>query len=121
MKYIDKSGISISGEHPFVKLLIEETQRADFKERQLIAKLIQNGIKAMHPDDGWVNRETNEVTFTYPQFNLGVNIGDKIALGWTEDDIRIVKIIGIKESLFGLIYYQFKETKGNKKNKVSEA
>ena len=58
-----------------------------------IEMLKKNGIDAAHPDDGWVNRETNEVLLCYPQFNKGVRVGSLVALGWASG-YRIVKIVG---------------------------
>lgn len=56
------------------------------------------GIKAAHPDDGWVDRKKNTIHFAYPQFNDGAGIGDKIALGWS-DKWRIVTILGRADGL----------------------
>jgi hypothetical protein len=64
-------------------------------------------VKASHPDDGWVDRkgrrntfgyvpEADSVQFAYPQFNDGVKVGDKIALGWA-DRWRIVVVTEIRE------------------------
>lgn len=65
-----------------------------------IASLRGDGIKAAHPDDGWVDRQNNTVHFAYPDFDDGVEVGDRIALGWP-DEWRIVKVVGVKEGLFG--------------------
>ena len=62
-----------------------------------IADLRTHGIKAAHPDDGWVDREKNYVSFTYPQFFDGLNDGDFIALGWP-DKYRIVRVTKFSES-----------------------
>ena len=61
------------------------------REQQWIRGLRAAGIKAAHPDDGWVNRKDNTVSFQYPQFNDGVKDGDLIALGWP-DKYRIVRV-----------------------------
>lgn len=47
-----------------------------------IAELRAKGVKAAHPDDGWVDREASVLTLVYPQFNDGVSPGDLVALGW---------------------------------------
>ena len=76
------------------------------EERSWIEQLQADGIKAAHPDDGWVNRERNEVHFAYPQFNDGVTVGDRIALGdartW-----RVVTVTGLRDDLLGIDYYNF--------------
>lgn len=69
------------------------------RDEAWIAMLRREGIKAAHPDDGWVDRENNTVHFAYPQFNDGAGIGDKIALGWASDKWRIVTITGRADGL----------------------
>jgi hypothetical protein len=68
------------------------------QQTEWIAGLRAAGIKAAHPDDGWVDRENNIVTLCYPQFNDGIEPGDLIALGWPKwhgkDRHRIVRILG---------------------------
>jgi hypothetical protein len=63
-----------------------------------IADLRAAGVKAAHPDDGWVNRKCNTVRFVYPQFNDGAKAGDLVALGWPawlgKTQHRIVRLIG---------------------------
>lgn len=71
-----------------------ETREADW-----IADLRRRGVKAAHPDDGWVDREANTVHFAYPQFNDGVKVGDKIALGWP-DKYRIVTVTNEVTGMF---------------------
>jgi len=73
-----------------------------------IQKLRNEGVKAAHPDDGWVDREKNYVILTYPQFNDGVDVEDVIALGWHSDGFRKVTVTKIEKSLFELTYYYFK-------------
>jgi hypothetical protein len=69
--------------------VVQESREA---EAAWIADLRERGIKAAHPDDGWVDRENNIVTFCYPQFNSGVTVGDQIALGH-HDKHRIVEVV----------------------------
>ncbi len=64
-----------------------------------LSMLRREGIKAAHPDDGWVNRQKNTVHFAYPQFDDGAGIGDRIALGWASDKWRIVTIMGRSDDL----------------------
>jgi hypothetical protein len=70
------------------------------KENELkwIEELRAQGVKASHPDDGWVKRDINQVTLCYPEFNDGVSIGDIIALG-TYEQCRLVKVIEEREPL----------------------
>jgi len=82
-------------------------------ERQWVAALRAAGVKAAHPDDGWVDREHSEVQFVYPQFNDGVTEGDVIALGW-HDGHRLVRITQVRRSwsLTGngeVVRYRFEE------------
>jgi hypothetical protein len=54
------------------------------EQQAWIAKLRAEGVKAAHPDDGWVNRKDNVLQFVYPQFNDGAGCGDLVALGWPQ-------------------------------------
>jgi hypothetical protein len=47
-----------------------------------VSRLRACGVKAAHPDDGWVNRQENTVTLQYPQYDDGAGVGDLVALGW---------------------------------------
>jgi len=73
-------------------------------ENDWISMLRSKGIKAAHPDDGWVDRNLNKAYLPYPQFNDGVREGDLIALGWS-NKWRIVKITKVEETMFGMKYY----------------
>lgn len=85
-----------------IKALLAEF-RADTQARKddWIEGLASVGIKAAHPDDDWVDNRLNKLHMMYPQFNLGVQIGDRIALG-REPDFegrirhRIVQVADIK-------------------------
>jgi hypothetical protein len=55
-------------------------------------QMINGGIKAAHPDDGWVDRAASTVQFVYPYFNLGAVAGDLVALG-DERKHRIVRLV----------------------------
>lgn len=57
-----------------------------------IAKLRDMGITACHPDDGWVDRKEDRVTFCYPGFDDGIKKGVLVALGNPEEH-RIVRLI----------------------------
>jgi hypothetical protein len=85
-----------------------------------IEELRFRGVKAAHPDDGWVLRESNEVTLTYPQFNDGLCVGDLLALGWPEirEDValmrctRLVRITGQRTSQMGITWLRFEVPDG---------
>jgi len=76
-------------------------------KRQWIMDLRSQGVKASHPDDGWVDRNENTVFFSYPQFNDYPQVGDTIALGW-DWKWRLVKVVAIVPCYFGTdIKYAF--------------
>lgn len=69
------------------------------QQEEWISGLRAAGVKAAHPDDGWVDRDANTVCFVYPQFDDGVNVGNLIALGWptwsgNKSQHRIVRVTG---------------------------
>jgi hypothetical protein len=68
-------------------------------ESAWIAGLRAAGVKAAHPDDGWVDRDANTVTFAYPQFNDGAQAGDLVALGYHFGKTRIVRLNEFKRGL----------------------
>ena len=69
------------------------------EEALWIERLRADGIKAAHPDDGWIDRDEDSVFFSYPQFNDGVRVGDRIALG-SPRKYRVVEVVGQKEAGF---------------------
>lgn len=72
---------------------------ADAAEDKWIADLRIIGIKAAHPDDGWVDRKISNshdfIQLQYPQFDDGLKVGDLIALGHP-DRYRVRKVLDIK-------------------------
>lgn len=93
-----------TGDHPFVEQFAQICMDSQRKLDEWITKLKNGGIRAAHPDDGWVDRKLNRVHFAYPHFDDGVSIGDKIALG-QEWEWRIVEITGKHNGL--LFYWTF--------------
>jgi hypothetical protein len=93
-----RSGITVSsngsaaGNH-FLGVFAQCQREMEEEETVWIAKLRAEGVKAAHPDDGWVDRKGNTVHFAYPQFNDGAGVGDRIALGNAEE-YRIVTLTG---------------------------
>lgn len=91
----------------FVKIWTETLINAEKEKLEWIEKLREQGIKVAHPDDGWVDREKNEIILVYPQFDDGVIDGCLMALGWPWK-YRIVKVISHRIGLFGnLVYWRF--------------
>lgn len=56
------------------------------EKRDWIARLRAQGYKAAHPNDGWVDRERNIITFCYPHFDDGAKSGDLMMLGWASEN-----------------------------------
>ena len=102
-------------DHPFAKHFKKICMNNYNKTTEWINKLIAEGYKAAHPDDGWVDRERNEVYLCYPHFDIGVDVGDKIVLGCSEK-YRVVKITGKRKNTFStkenpMIHWKFEEVK----------
>lgn len=72
------------------------------QERDWIAGLRAQGIKAAHPDDGWVGRDCDRIHLCYPQFNDGLAVGDLLALGWPWRETRIVRIVETSGNVFAV-------------------
>lgn len=77
------------------------------KQDAWVKKLRVQGVSAAHPDDGWVNRTTNEITFAYPQFMDDLQLGSLVALGWP-DRHRLVELTDLKETRFGSRIWTFR-------------
>jgi hypothetical protein len=77
--------------------------QSESEEFRWIMALRSIGIKAAHPDDGWVNRSSpfyDLVQLINPYFNDGLKVGELLALG-EPDHYRVRKIQAIEpESLF---------------------
>lgn len=88
---------------------IVETRRE--KERLwLLTMKAEVNPALIHPDDGWVDRVSNEVMPCYPQhIREVVLVGDLIVLG-DEDKWRVVKCVGVRRGTFGKLYYSFEPT-----------
>lgn len=98
---------------------IDESRRL---EEEWINSLKEEGFKAAHPNDGWVDRKNNTVILTYPYFNSGINIGDKVMLGSSYSYIvsgvpsqnKPVRITKIDDKIKCLITYHFEYIDTNK-------
>jgi hypothetical protein len=101
----------VRGRPDLVALSVKIDQDMQAAEREWIAQLRSIGIKAAHPDDGWVKRDRSKhhdfVQFCYPQFDDGVKEGDRIALGWHDRyRVRIVQRVLKSGWIFNHVEYQ---------------
>jgi len=80
-----------SGKPEFVRAWADVCIKAQKSLDEWIALLRSQGVKAAHPDDGWIDRENNRLHFAYPQFNDGVSVGSLVALG-RPGKYRLVKL-----------------------------
>jgi hypothetical protein len=108
MSYSEMIGLC-RGDADFVSTWRDVVREAEISEEQWIRSLRERGIKAAHPDDGWVDRVRNTIYFAYPHFNDGAKFGDLIALGWHFDKTRIVRIVGRITPHFGAARWVFEE------------
>jgi hypothetical protein len=97
-----------SGDREFVDAFREDVDQSEKRELEWIADLRARGFAAAHPDDGWVNRQKNEVELVYPQFDDGVSVGSKIMLGYHFEKGCPVRVTEMK-NFMGLITYTFEE------------
>jgi hypothetical protein len=91
-----RDGTRVSGPAPIVEMAVYSDRLAAAEQREWVARLRSEGVKAAHPDDGWVDRDANKVHLAYPDFNDGLTIGDLLALGSCEA-ARIVRVTGTSE------------------------
>lgn len=97
--------MSASFYQTFADVITEDKRQT----REWVEDLRQRGVRAAHPDDGWVNRDTNEVIMTYPYFCGNLKVNDIIVLG-DYREYRVVRIIAIREAYIGSYkYYKFIE------------
>jgi hypothetical protein len=115
-----RSCVSVSpyfkGGAEFMKSWHEICDRAETRVSVLINQLREMGVKAVHPNDGWVSRENNipyQVHFCYPDFIDDINVGDKIALKrgydlrFKADVVELFEVTYIDDN-FGYINYGIK-------------
>jgi hypothetical protein len=110
-KHTSKDGLAYSSDKRLTKLWDDIGKSQKVAEKQWIEQLRSIGVKAAHPNDGWVDRENNEVQLVYPQFNDGLAKGDSLALGWP-DEYRLVRVINTRQAgiLMPHIIYIFEES-----------
>lgn len=126
MEYKDpRSGFKIKINEPSAGLGFMKAMMEMEHERNVwLEKLMAAGIRAVHPDDGWVNRNEDTFILHYPYFDLGVRIGDRVVLG-SPKEYRIVEVTGIEQRgvISSITYHKFKviETIDNRtKTKVQK-
>lgn len=93
-KYQSKDGLCRSNNFSLIDSWNKIVAEREQKTKEFCNYLISNGVKALHPDDGWVDRKNNTIFFCYPKFKLDIAVGDKIALGNFEK-YRIVEVVEI--------------------------
>lgn len=108
MFYQDKSGVlvrsngSIDGDS-FVGLFASISIENEKKDAEWIQFLIDTGVKAAHPNNGWVDREKKIIRLVDPYFKCMLFPGDIIAIG-DRDDYKLVKILWEITSKYVLRY-----------------
>ena len=108
---VSKYDPNVSGRADIIERWDRVAKERGIAAAQWIRFLRQIGVKAAHPDDGWVNRDNNSVFFCYPQFNDKPKAGDLICLGsHYEKDNRIVRVTDRKKSIISRsVTYYFEE------------
>jgi len=93
----------------FQKDWYDVCEREQREQDEWILKLIEDGIKAAHPDDGWNDRDNNEIHFAYPRFiHPLLQIGNLVALGRPEK-FHIVKLTSKKIGFGDMIYWKYEK------------
>lgn len=125
MRYRSRDGLCESADASAVALWDSIGDRMADDQRGWVARLRAMGVKAAHPDDGWVKRNETppKVFFSYPAFNDGVQEGDLIALGapyhhggykWGTDrwKYRLVRVTGSTTHgvMDPMTYWHFEDT-----------
>lgn len=89
-------GIGESGK-TFVDSYNKSCEEYKIKNQEWVNKLKDLGIVAIHPDDGWHHREEHTFSLSYPYIDLGVKVGDMVALGSYDKFVVVIvtKISGI--------------------------
>ena len=110
--YTTSDGACQSNDIDFINNYNKILYSQNDNRRNWIEQLKNSGVKAAHPDDGWVDRENNIVIMCYPYFNDELSIGDILALGdWNSH--RLVCITNMQYSVFGICCYHFIEKENN--------
>lgn len=107
-KLTDEWMRGVRGQPGAVAVYRQVCEDMEREQEQWITELRAAGVIAAHPDDGWVDRQANNVQFVYPQFNDGAKVGDLIAQGQPSQH-RIVRIVGADTARFGGPRWRFEQ------------
>lgn len=112
-KYTSIDGLAHSDNLKMIECWNNCIMQRKKKTEEFCDYLKKQGVKALHPDDGWVDRKENTVYFCYPDFLEEINVGDQIALGdYKEYRIcQVIEIISQSRIFAGGFRYKFKEIK----------
>ena len=100
--YESKIVPGLAGREDLVHRFEDITLKQEIETAQWVKFLQSLGVKAAHPDDGWVNREENYVQLVYPQFNDSPKVGDIICLGQSfNNKNRLVRVT--KKPITGIL------------------
>lgn len=75
----------------FAQVCAEHKQKLD----ALCKQLRNDGIKALHPNDGWVKRLDKDMIqfqLAYPSFQMRFGVGDRVAFGDTTNGVTIYTV-----------------------------
>ena len=102
----------VSGQAEVVSVIARISYEMERDQDVWIAALRADGVKAAHPDDGWVDRKSNTLQLVNPQFNDGAKAGDLVALGWPQwmranPQHRIVRLVESRRNIFGDVSWKF--------------
>lgn len=100
--YLPYADATVSGDPEHVARAIEIDRNLHQEEAAWVADLRCQGVKAAHPDDGWVKRDVNKVHLAYPQFDDAPTVGDLIALGSSRRTTRLVRVTQIEDRADGV-------------------
>lgn len=103
------NGLTISSSsHEFNRLVLDARRTYNSAQNEWVHMLRSKGIRAAHPDDGWVDRKENSIMFAYPEFDDVVWVGSHMALG-DHRSYRIVVVTRLEQprffSVLGLKYF----------------
>lgn len=107
-QYRSNDGLAQSNDIRFVNLWNNIVQEQNRNNSEWINHLRENGVKAAHPNHGWINREEKHFHSCYPYFNDGIEVGCFVAIG-SYDKYKIVQITEIRKALFWDYNYYYQE------------
>lgn len=113
--YESNDGLCKSNNASFIHTYNEIGKKMEDEEKLWVASLKEQGVKAAHPDDGWVDRKNNTVLLQYPQFDNGVEVGDTIALGGSCGKTSLVRVTALMYSPLVGVRYTFEPIEPEKK------